>query len=38
MWKEMTNTPKLQALDDKIRVVQEQETHATEHANTLPPT
>jgi hypothetical protein len=38
MWKEMTNTPELQALDEKIRVAQEQVIQATEHANTLPPT
>jgi hypothetical protein len=37
MWKEMKNTPELQALEEKIMVAQEQVNQATERANTLPP-
>jgi hypothetical protein len=36
IWTELTNNPKLQALEEKIRTMQEQAHQATECVNTLP--
>jgi hypothetical protein len=38
IWTELTNNPELQALEEKIRTMQEQVHQATERVNTLPPT